>query len=129
MKTILVLALSCIVLSASAQKTSPVKFGKITPADLEKKDYSIDSSAHAVVISDKGSTDIEGNDKGWFSLLYKQHKRIHVLNKNGYYLADVEIPLYTSGDNEEKLYSLKAVTYNLENGKVVETNLEKAAIF
>jgi hypothetical protein len=35
-----------------------------------------------------------------------------------YEVANVEIPIYTDGRAEEELTSLKAYTYNLENGKV-----------
>lgn len=129
MKPLLTLLLGATALFASAQEAPSIKFGKITPADLEKKVYALDSSASAVVLSDIGSTTIEGNSKGWFSLVYKQHKRIHILNKSGYDHADMEIPLYTDGNAEEDLQGLKAVTYNLENGKVVETRLEKENVF
>jgi hypothetical protein len=37
--------------------------------------------------------------------------------------------LYHSGSNEEKVSGLKASTYNLENGKIVETKMDKDAIF
>src|SRR4030095_15026053 len=43
---------------------------------------------------------------------------------NGYDLANVEILLYSEGNNEEKLENLKAHTYNLENGKIVETKVD-----
>ena len=55
---------------------------------------------------------------------------MHILKKSGYDLADVEIPLYTDGRNEEELQSLKAYTYNLENGKILETKLDvKNSVF
>ncbi len=106
-----------------------IKFGKINAPDLQKKMYSIDSSANAVVLSDVGATQIVGNNKGWFSLEFKRHTRIHVLNKNGYDEANVEIPLYTNGNATEKLENLKGITYNLENGQVVETKLDKSNVF
>ena len=56
--------------------------------------------------------------------------RAHILNKNGYDIANVQIGIYTDGGSEEELASLKAYTYNLENGKVVETKLDvKEAVF
>lgn len=122
-------ALLCAVLFSAGQQAPSVKYGKLTPADLQKQVYSIDSSAKAVVIFESGSTEVEGNSKGWFSLVYKEYKRIHILKKSGYGLADIEIPLYTSGSDEEELESLKAVTYNLEGGRVVETKLEKSNVF
>jgi hypothetical protein len=111
------------------QASNFIKFGKITKENLQKKHYAIDSGASAVVLSDIGTIDIEGNSKGWFSVAVKRHRVVHVLNKNGYFEANVEIPLYASDGDEEKLESIKAVTYNLENGKVVETKLEKSSIF
>ena len=113
-----------------AQDKNKIKFGDITEKDFAKKIYSVDSNANAVVIADIGSSKIEGNSKGWFSLSFKHYKRIHILNKNGYDIANVSVDLYTNGSAEEQLERLKAVTYNLENGKVVETKLDvKANVF
>ena len=112
------------------QEKANVKFGDVTEKDFAKKVYSIDSNASAVVIADIGSSKIEGNSKGWFSLVFKHYKRVHILNKNGYDIANVSEELYTNGSDEEQLEKLKAVTYNLENGKVVETKLDvKANVF
>jgi hypothetical protein len=112
-----------------AQKTANVKFGKISPADFSTKIYSIDSNANAVVIADIGSSEFNDNSGGGFSLEFKHYRRVHILNKNGYNEANVVIPLYKNYQKGEQLDNVKAVTYNLENGEVVETNLEKKAIF
>ncbi len=113
-----------------AQDKSPHKYGKVSPEDFKTTVYSIDSSANAVVIAHIGSTELVGNSKGWFSLEFKVYKRMHILNKNGYDIANVNIQLYTNGQSEEKLDKLKATTYNLEDGKVVATKLEsKSGVF
>lgn len=113
-----------------SQEEKKFKFGDITPADFQPRAYAIDSGAAAVVIADVGSTQFVGNGKGGFSLEFKNYRRAHILNANGYDIASVEIPLYFSGDAEELLDDLKAVTYNLENGRVVETKLDvKNAVF
>jgi transglutaminase-like putative cysteine protease len=112
-----------------AQEKAPAKFGKISPSDF-KTFYSIDSNANAVIIADVGSTEIVGNLKGSFSLEFKCYRRAQILGKNGYDIGDVSIILYTNGNAEEELINLKAVTYNLENGKVLETKLEnKSGVF
>lgn len=132
MKLVCLLSLtfySLVLVPIFAQEKSPYKFGKVTIQDLQKKIYSIDSNANAVVLSDVGSSEIVGNNKGWFSLLYKRSTRVHILNKNGYDAANVEISLYKDGNLEEELANLKAVTYNLENGAVQETKLEKSSVF
>ena len=123
-------AVCCIVVNfCYTQEKSKIKFGKIYPEDFAPKAYALDSNANAVVLSDIGNTEIVGNYKGWFSLEYTRHKRVHILKKNGYNVADVQIGIYTNGTSEEELQNLKAVTYNVENGKVVETKLEKSNIF
>ena len=112
------------------QEKNSTRFGDVTVKDLETQVYSLDSNADAVVIADIGNSSIEGNTKGWFSLKFKHYKRMHILNKNGYDLANVSIELYSDGTDEEKLEKLRAVTYNLEEGKVVETKLDlKASVF
>src|SRR6187399_3592937 len=122
--TIVILLFHC-----QAQDRSPVKFGKISAEDFKTSVYSVDSNAAAVVIADIGTSTITGNSKGWFSIEFKHFKRIHILKKSSYEIADVQIPLYTNGRSEEELQGLKAYTYNLENGKVVETKLEKSGVF
>src|SRR4051812_23319684 len=130
LRSLFFLLLAINLLPVFSQDPSKIKFGKITPADFEPKLYSIDSSASAVVLADIGSTEIVGNQKGSFSLVFKNFRRARILNKNGYDLADVTIPIYDDGKMEEELSSLKAVTYNLENGKVVETKLDvKGSVF
>lgn len=113
-----------------AQRTTGIKFGDVNEKDFANTVYSIDSSAGAVIISDIGYSKIEGNNKGWFSLIFKKHRRIHILKKSGYELGDIAIRLYADNEDEEKLEKLRAVTYNLENGKVVETKLDlKSGVF
>jgi transglutaminase-like putative cysteine protease len=117
-------------ISYAQQTVSPyVKFGKISIEELQKKVYPLDSGANAVVLSDIGEAAVEGNAKGWFSIVFSRHRVVHILNKNGYDESNVQIALYTNGDEEEKLDNIHAVTYNLENGKIVETKLEKSNVF
>ncbi|MFN4314954.1 MAG: DUF3857 domain-containing protein [Chitinophagaceae bacterium] len=108
----------------SAQDKTPVKFGKVSAEDFKAAPYAIDSSAAAVVISDVGFTRIVGNMKGGFSYEYTRHKRVHVLKNSAFDLGTVEIFVYSDGDAEEELENIKAVTYNLENGKVTESKLD-----
>lgn len=129
-KLILSVTFVFFLINSNAQDKSPVKFGKISAEDFKTSVYSVDSNAAAVVIADIGSSEIVGNNKGWFSLEFRHFKRMHILKQSGYDLANVEIPLYANGNAEENLDNLKAYTYNLENGKVVETKLDiKSAVF
>lgn len=126
--TLLIVFANCFF--AVFSQTSPnIKFGKVDASDLAQKSYSVDTSADAVVLYESGSSKFRGNNKGSVSLEFEIYRRIHVLNKNGYDEATIEIPLYTDGEDDEKIEDLKAVTYNLENGKVVESKLEKNSLF
>ncbi|HUR66525.1 MAG TPA: DUF3857 domain-containing protein [Chitinophagaceae bacterium] len=130
MRAVLLLLFSFAGIIGSAQDYSKVKFGDVSAKDFSNTVYRIDSSASAVILCDIGSSKIEGNSKGWFSLVYKRHRRVHILNKNGYDLSNVTIPVYSKDDDEEKLDKVRAVTYNLENGKIVETKLDtKTGVF
>lgn len=112
-----------------AQDKPPVKFGKISTEDFLLNGYKPDSSASAIVIADIGVSSFQGNDKGWFSLIFKRQKRIKILKQTGFGAADITIPLYFDGKAEEKLQNLKAITYNLENGNITETKLENNSVF
>ncbi len=129
-KTLLVLcALLWLGSGLHAQDKLNLKYGKIAPADFDLSQYKLDSAASAVIIADIGNSIFEGNNKDWFSLKFTHYKRARILNKKGIDLATVEIPLYISGNNVEKVENLKAVTYNLENGKVTEARLESKSVF
>ena len=114
--------------SASAQ--SPQKFGDVKSEDFSPTVYPVDSNADAIVLTHIGSSVFQGGVTGDFNLVYKEQKRIRIMNKNGFDAATVQIMLYVeNSSNEEKLDNIEAVTYNIENGKVVATKLDKASIF
>jgi hypothetical protein len=129
-KGLLLLALALILQNyLSAQEKPDIKFGKVDVKDFDLSGHKIDTSAGAVYIADIGTTDFEGNNDGWFSIYFRRQMRIKILNKNGFDAASMQIPIYVSGNDEEKVDKLKAVTYNLEDGKVVQTKLEDKSIF
>ena len=127
----ILIAISIPFFSLAQKNEKPYEFSKITNADFETNYPKVDVSDGAIVIADVGESKFEGNNEGWFSTIYKHRIRIKIYDKKAFSAATVKIPLYkSSGDNsEEKLESLKAVTYNLVNEKVEEVHLEKANVF
>lgn len=113
----------------SAQEKLNLKFGKVSPQDFNLSSYKFDTSSGAVYIADVGTADFEGNKKAWFSIYFKRQVRIKILNKSGFDAATFEIPVYDDGSIQEEVEKLRAVTYNLEDGKVVETRLEDKSVF
>lgn len=129
-KGILLPLLSLLSVSVSVFAQRPqIKFGDIKPADFSPSAYAVDSSASGVVLFDAGSSKYEGDTHGGFSIIFKRHTRIRLLNRNSFDLATITIPLYASGNLEEEIESLEATTYNLENGKVERYPITKSSIF
>jgi len=89
----------------------------------------VDSSANAVYLYDVGSSTYEGNNRGMFNVIFHKHARIRLMNKNGFDEATLEIHLYNDGDITDKLEDLDAATYNIENGKVVVTKVDRNSLF
>ncbi len=107
----------------------PKKFGQIKPEDFNVKSSLIDSSTSAIILFDVGDCSFEGNLNGWFSIKYKKHARIKILNKNGYDAGIIKELLYIADHNrEETMDDIKASTFNLVNNVVEETKLNKADI-
>ncbi|NOS56680.1 MAG: DUF3857 domain-containing protein [Cyclobacteriaceae bacterium] len=114
--------------SVSWGQKPPIKFGNIPMEDMKMTVYDKDSSASAVVLADYGESTISYNQTEGFQLFFERIRRIKILTKDGLKWADFSIPLYHDGTSDEKVTSLKAVTYNLENGKIVESKAKGEAI-
>lgn len=97
--------------------------------DLKMTRYEKDSSAAAVVLADYGESTIEyDQNEDRFVLRFERLQRIKILTKDGLRYANFSIPLYHDGSSDEKIGSLKAYTYNLENGKIVETKMKNDGV-
>jgi hypothetical protein len=116
-----------VALPAFAQK-SPIKYGDIPMEDLTMTSYAGDSSAAAVILADYGEAYVSLTPST-ASLNFERHMRIKILKKGGLSWADAMILLHYSGSDEERVTGLKASSYNLENGKVVETKMSKDGVF
>jgi hypothetical protein len=107
--------------NGSKSNASDLEFGVIPKEDLALKDYAPDPGAPAFVLENHGTYYLEYNSG--FEIVEKRHVRIKILKPTGYHHGDVEI--YYPG----KLEKFKASTYNLVNGEILETELDKDEIF
>ncbi len=122
--------LCCMALSVpSFAQKNKFKLADVSAADFEPKFYSLDSSAQGIVLADIGSSDYEVDNTGGFNIILKKHIRTRLLNRNAFDEATMTIPLYSNSQFKERILKMEAKTYHLEGGKVVETKLEKSAIF
>jgi hypothetical protein len=114
-KFIFVVLLLCLVqFSVFAQK-APIKYGKISKADLEMKSYPSDSSATAAILCDYGYF---SSDQFKFVRLL----RLKIFKKEGTSWGNQVFPGSSKAD-------IKGITYNLENGEIVESKLKSESNF
>lgn len=106
-----------------------LKYGKITDYELNMKNYAQDTAAAAVILYMDGYTYYDFvRDR--FKVITEVSKKIKILKQEGTEYASITIPyFYKSGMFKDDISGLDAVSYNLENGKVVKSKLEKKYIF
>jgi hypothetical protein len=103
------------------------KYGKVGLDELQMKIYPNDSSAQAVVLYEEGYTSyVYRND---FIVQTEVKSRIKILKPEGTSKATITIPIYKRGRTEETVSNIEAYAYNLENGQIAKTKLEKSNIF
>lgn len=112
-------------LSFAQQQAS--KFGDISEQELAMKVYPADSSASAVVLSDRGYTRFTYNQTMGIKLEFKRTTRIKILSSEGYDYANVEVPLYKDGKEKESISGIKGYTYNLIDGKLKREKLKNSS--
>ncbi len=110
-----------------AQKSS-IEYGEVPMQDLRMTIYDQDSSAIGVVLADFGLAFISVFGEA-VEMKFERHTRIKILKKDGLDLANITVLLRHIGDRSERISNIKASSYNLDNGKVVETELAKDGIF
>jgi len=107
-------------------------FGDVTPGSFTPAVYDVDSGANAVYLFDRGTVDFDPSYPSTrvYTTLYERHARFRILNANGLSLATLGISMAHRGGNYEPfIEDIHATVYNLEDGKLVVTKLDKSGIF
>ena len=134
-RTLLLSLLSiCLIPIHSKGQIKEIEFGKITQAEMDMALYEKDPEAEAIILFDNGLSEFirvtkTGNRES-FDIKHTRTKRIKIFKKEGYHYADIAIPYYTDGYGKtEKVDKIKAIAYNIENGQLVKTELDKKNVF
>ena len=99
---------------------------QVSKSDLELNSYTKDSTANALVIYDYGNSFV---DKETFWLRFKMQQKVKILRTEGIERGEIEVKLYKGKSSQERIKNIRASTYNLENDKIVKTDLLPSAIF
>lgn len=106
------------------------ELGKVTKAELEEKKHPLDSSASAAILFKKARTTFKYKvNKGFVSYTDFSIK-VKIYKKEGLSWANFKIPYYVGYEtlDDESVVISKAITYNLENGKIIKDRvLQKGA--
>ncbi len=105
------------------------EFGRISRSDFSATP--LDSNANAIVLKEFGQSSVFVDDYDHrIKLMHEYHVVIRINNKEGFKKANFEIPSYKRGSYiRDHLDELKAVTYNIENGQIEQTELEKKKVY
>jgi len=123
MKKIILLICSILTLTVFAQKHEFLNIPKFNEADLSKTRSLLDENASAEILYKSSSFMIEAST-GFLKKRYFCRMKIYNKNKAEDWL-NLEIPLLRNGSSEEYVSKMKVVTYNLEDGKAVQTKVER----
>ena len=116
-------------IAQEGQEAPKVRFEKVSEEELNMKSYPNDTTADAVILYDEGSSYIKYEVGKGFMLTYERFVRIKILKQNGVNWGNFYVPLYSNGQIIENTNLIKGTTTNLENGKIVKSELKKSAIF
>ncbi|QXP73458.1 DUF3857 and transglutaminase domain-containing protein [Tenacibaculum sp. AHE15PA] len=107
-----------------------IKFGEVFKEELKEKFHPLDSTADAAYLLKKRKTHFIYDKSRGFLVVTEYHERIKIYSTKGYEYATKKMTYYKpkSGDHE-KINSIKAYTFNLENGKILKQKLSKKNIF
>jgi transglutaminase-like putative cysteine protease len=102
---------------------SPYPFGTTPMSDMEMTEYNLDKDAPAVYLFDWCTAKLEVTND--LKVTVQRHFRIKILKQDGVDFANFKL----SFRDKSNLLKIKASTFNLENGKIVESVLNKKDIY
>lgn len=126
MRFLIVLSLLVFAKSVFSQENG-FPYGQVSVEQLLATGYIRDSSASAVVLREFGEAYISSaNDMG---LIFEHHYLIKILKTEGLNKANISIPLRKGETKNQRLLSIKASAYNIQDNKIQETPINSKNIF
>ncbi len=105
-------------------------FGVVTAATFAPTVYSIDSTADAIVLFDRGEVNFDPSSyERRFSYILERHVMMRILHKNAVNNLAAFTLATPRGGEVPFIDKFKGATYNLEDGRLVVTKLDKSNIF
>ncbi|GLB51224.1 hypothetical protein NBRC110019_02630 [Neptunitalea chrysea] len=104
------------------------KYGNVDAKSLQMKSYDKDPEAGALILYEKGVSEIIFDSYRGFYIQYTYTARYKIFDKKSFNKATFEIPLYKSekGGHRERIVSIKAKSYNADGESI---SVSKSDIF
>lgn len=106
---------------------NPIELGRITLRELREHVYPDDTAAHAVMLRETGESYLDNERELELVLFY--YGKIKIQDAAGLKAANISIPLYRGEQGDENVFRIRAVSYNLEDGSIVKTELSPKDIY
>jgi transglutaminase-like putative cysteine protease len=106
-------------------------YGEVDSKALDMKKYDKDTSAHAVVLNEYGTSKIIIDNDDYSKLIFQYHVSIKLFDKKEFDRGTIEIPVY-AGDRDiyEDVREIKGTTfYKDESGNVKKAELDPKQVF
>lgn len=105
------------------------KFGKVSKEEVEMLEYPLDTAASAVMLYDNSSIMIDLLGSGDFIKTVDRHMRIKILKESGLDWGDFELLRYVGTSSREDITNIEVITYNSDDGKIVDTKMDKDFVY
>lgn len=128
--TTLFVALTCAYTPLRAQKI-PVnpKAGAVSIEEVSMTDYPADTTAAALILYEENRINLTPNANLEITKRVSFRKRIKILKETGKEYADFKIYYSRDANDGEYVADIRVTTYNLDNGAIKKTKLDKQYIF
>lgn len=113
---------------SSFSKAQDFSFGDFTVEEMNQKTYPLDTSAHAFVLKEFGSTRLDATDDG-IKTYFKYHVKIKILDNKAVDKGTVEVSFYDSDNTHDAVTDIRATTTYMDNGTIKTAELDKSKIF
>ena len=129
LRTIIILII--LIFTSIKTKAQNYELGKVTVEELEEKFNPKDTTAPATILFKKAKTFFTYDIKNGFTANHVYEYKIKIYKKEGLSWANQKVRFYVGYENmnKEQLEFSNALTYNLENGKIVKTKLDGQGTF
>jgi Transglutaminase-like superfamily len=124
------LFLATLFISASVM-AQDFPYGKVDNKALQMKKYDKDTSAHAVVLQEYGSSSMALTSDNELRITFEYHAKIKFFdNKEFDSQGTVIVPIYENGNSYEDVREIKGITfYTDDNGLVQAAELDPKKVF